>query len=212
MAMSLPPLTPEALRNGILEMCTTGIEMLRLTRDAFRHYSASTIEQVARLGHDLHFKEKRLTDHVAMQLREAPWVLGSAEYLAFQPAALERIGDQVESLARCVGAMHRDGIQFSERATIETMDLFSRSADLLTEIATAIRTPDLVLLVRIHEEGSAFQTLCDEAAFHHEERVIRGTCTPRASSVFLAMLDFSREIERYVHRIVAAVEKTIPAQ
>ncbi len=211
MAMALPRLTEDALRAGILDLCAIAIEMVQLTRDAFKQYSASAIDRVVGLGHDLHLKEKRLTDHVAMQLREAPWVLGAAEHLAFLPAALERIGDQVESLARCVKAMDRDGIQFSERATTEVMTLFNRGADLLTQITDVIRTSDRTPLARIDEAGRAFQALCDEAMLDHEKRVIRGTCTPRASSLYLAMLDFSREIERYVRRMAAAVEKALPA-
>jgi Na+/phosphate symporter len=211
MAMTLPRLTDDALRAGILDMCAIAIEMLQLTRNAFKQSSTAAMEQLAGLGHDLHLKDKRLTAHVAMQLREAPWVLGSAEHLAFVPAALERIGDQVESLARCVQAIHRDSIQFSERATTEVMALFNRGADLLTQLADVIRTHDRTPLARIHEAGQAFQALCDEAMLDHQERVIRGTCTPRASSVYLAMLDFSREIERYVRRMAAAVEKALPA-
>src|SRR5512134_1370411 len=101
MAMSLPKLTPDGLRNGILEMCGHAVEMLRLAREAFQQFSAGTLQDLSDIGRHLHHHEKRLTDHVAMQLREDPTALGAAEHLAFVPAALERIGDSVEALARC---------------------------------------------------------------------------------------------------------------
>jgi len=76
-----------------------------------------TLQDLSDIARHLHHHEKRLTDHVAMQLREYPMSLGSAEHLAFVPAALERVGDSVEAVARCVGALHRDDIPVSERGT-----------------------------------------------------------------------------------------------
>ena len=209
MGMTLPRLTPEALKAAVLEMCEGATEMIRLTRDAFYQHPTATLDKVSGLGRDLHHREKRLTDHVAAQLHEAPWSLGPTEHLAFLPAALERIGDQVEALARCVQGIHREGVPFSDRAFGEIMSLFNRGGDLLTEIANAIRTGDQAAPARIREAGAALQTLCDEAAMHHQDRVLHRTCTPRASSVFLAMLDYFREIERYVRRMSTAVEKSL---
>ncbi len=78
MTMPLPRLALEALRDAVLEMCDMAGQMLRLTRDAFLRHSRSALDQVGSLGRDLHLREKRLTDHVAMQLREYPWSLGTA--------------------------------------------------------------------------------------------------------------------------------------
>jgi Na+/phosphate symporter len=207
MAMPLPKLTPDGLKNGILEMCGHTVEMLRLSRDAFQHYSAGTLQDLADIARHLHHHEKRLTDHVAMQLREHPMSLGPAEHLAFLPAALERIGDSVEALARCIGALHRDDIPISERGQILT--LFGRSIELVECFSSVIRlgTPDA--LAPIRESGDTFQAYCDELSLYHQERLIRGVCTPRASSVFLSMLDSFREIERYVRRMTFQVAKAV---
>jgi Na+/phosphate symporter len=207
--MTLPRLTPEALRDAVLDMCEVAGQMLRLTREAFLQYSRPALDQVAVLGRDLHLREKRLTDHVAMQLREYPWSLGPAEHMAFLPSALERLGDSVEALARCVQSIHRDGIPFSERAFAEVMGLFHRADDLLQDIAAAIRTGDRDRPSRIREEGEHFQKLTDEAAQGHQDRLLRGICASQASSVFLAMLDYFREIERYTRRMSADLEKAL---
>jgi len=209
MTMPLPRLTPEALRDAVIEMCELAGQMLQLTRGAFVQPSPQALEQVAALGRDLHLREKRLTDHVAMQLREYPWSLGTAEHLAFLPGALERVGDCVEALARCVQSIHRDGIPFSERAFSEVMTLFSRAADLVAGVAAAIRTGDRAHLTRVREDGERFQALSDEAALGHQERLIRGECVARASSLFLAMLDYFREIERYTRRMTADLAKAL---
>lgn len=146
-----------------------------------------------------------------MQIREYPWSLGTAEHLAFLPAALERIGDSVEALARCTQSIHREGIPFSDRALQEVLALFSRSAALVDGIAAAIRTGERAGLSRVREAGEQFQGLCDQASAGHQERLLRGICASRASSVFLAMLDYFREIERYTRRMSLDLEKALAA-
>ncbi len=209
MAMVLPRLTPEALRSSILEMCDISLQMLRLTRETFLRHSQSSLEQVASMGRDLHLREKRLTDHVAMQLCEYPWSLGSAEHFAFLPGGLERIGDSVEAVARCVSALHREGLPFSDSATRDVLSLFDFSVTLVEQIAAAIRTGNREGLESIREEGRRFQTFSDHAAHAHQERLIRGLCVPKTSSFFLAMLDYFREIERYTHRMSLELEKAL---
>jgi Na+/phosphate symporter len=209
MTMPLPKMTPETLRNSAVEMCCHATEMLRLSRDAFQQYSAGTLQDLTDLGRHLHHHEKRLTDHVAMQLRAYPGSLGSTEPLAFLPAALERVGDSIEALARCIGVLHRDDIPLSERGHLEIVNLFGRSIELLESITSAIRHGGSKSLEPIREAGEGFQAYCDEIALYHQDRLIRGVCKPRASSVFLSMLDSFREIERYVRRMSVQIEKTL---
>ena len=211
MAMPLPRLTADSLRGAVLEMCEEAQRMLQVTRDVFLGTSGAGLEQVGTLGRDLHLREKRLTDHVAIQLREYPWSLGTAENLVFLPAALERIGDSVEALARCVQGMHRDGIPFSERAVTEVRELFDRALELVNGVAAAIRTGDASCLHRTRAAGEEFQTRSDQVALAHQERLLQGVCAPRASSIFLSMLDAFREIERYTRRVSRDLEKPATA-
>ena len=211
MAMPLPRMTADSLRGAVLEMCEEAQRMLQVTRDAFLGTSGAGLEQVATLGRDLHLREKRLTDHVAMQLREYPWSLGTAEHLVFLPAALERIGDSVEALARCVQTIHRDGIPFSERGVAETRELFDRALELLGGITAAIRSGDASSLPGTRTGGEEFQQRSDRIALSHQERLLQGVCAPRASSLFLSMLDSFREIERYTRRVSRDLEKPASA-
>ncbi len=205
--MPLPKLTPDALQGNLLEMCGHVTEMLRLTQEAFQRYSAAALNDVADIARHVHHHEKRMTAHIAMQLREQPYSLGPAEHFAFLPAALERIGDSVEALARCIALLHREDLPFSEKAHREVLSLFRGAIELIEGLATALRNGRGTVLAGVQETGRAFQVFCDEIAPHHHERLIHGVCTPRASSVFLSMLDAFREIERYVQRMAAAIEK-----
>ena len=211
MGMPLPRLTSENLRNAVLEMCEQAGEMLRLARAGFQHASASSLDRVGTLSREVHLREKRLTEHIAMQIREYPWSLGPAEHLAFLPAALERIADSADALAERARRIRGEGIPISERGVNEIMTLFSRVLDLLVEVMQAIRTGDRGRTIVLREAGERFQALCDEVASRHQDRLIHGVCAPRASSIFLAMLDSFREIERYTRRMSGDLEKALTA-
>jgi Na+/phosphate symporter len=207
--MPLPRLTPEALRAGVLEMCDEAGQMLRLAREAFVKPVPHTQARLAALAQELHRREKRLTDHAAMEVRERPWSLGSAEHLAFLPAGLERVGDCLEALARCQSTLHAEGLGYSERAIGEVMNLYARAGALLEGFTTIVRTGARGELPALRRAAEEFEALCDRVALSHQERVLQGICLPRASSVFLSMLDSFREIERYVRRMSVSVEKAL---
>jgi len=211
MSMPLPRLTPEALRDAMGEMCEMALQMLRKARDGFRQASPPALDEVGALGRDLHLREKRLTEHVAMQIREYPWSLGTAQHLAFLPAALERVGDSVETLARCARALLREGVPYSERGSADVMELFRRAEELLEGIVTAIRTGHRDHLSHVREAGERFQAYGDEVLLSHQDRLLRGICVARASSLFFSMLDGFREIERYTRRMSLDLEKALAA-
>jgi Na+/phosphate symporter len=211
MGTPVPRLTPDTFKAGIAEMCDEAEQMLTLARQAFLQPSARGRQRIAELGQELHRREKRLTDEVSMQLREAPWSLGPVEHLAFFPAALERIGDSVEALLRCEQRLLREGLSYSELAITEIMTLFSKTADLVELIAGVVRTGHPERLNAIRELTEQFEAFADQVGLRHQERLVRGVCMPRASSIFLAMLDSFREIERYVRRMSQELRKALSA-
>ena len=211
MRTPVPRLTPDAFRVGVVEMCEEAGQMLTLAREAFLQPSSTRRQRIGELGQELHRREKRLTDQVSMQLREAPWSLGPVEQLAFLPSALERIGDSVEALIRCEQNLLREGLAYSELAIAEIMALFDKARDLIARVAAVIRAGDREGLAAILELGVQFEAFADQVALRHQERLVRGVCMPRASSIFLAMLDSFREIERYTRRMSQDLQKALAA-
>ncbi len=211
MSMPLPRLSADQLAASLAEMCAQIVEILRLGRHAFLRQDPKPLERVAALGQEVHLREKRLTQHVAMQVREAPWSLGEAERLAFAPAALERIGDAAEALARCTARAIQEGAVFSEGGIVETRTLFDAAIDLVETVGAALKTRNRVLVRHLREDGARLQHQANAFEAAHQDRLLSGVCLPRSSSLYLAMLDGFREIERYTRRLAEALAKT-PAE
>ena len=212
MAMTLPPMTADELRMSILKMVETTVEMLRVTREALLQPSPTALARVTVHENALQQKERWLTDRVAVQLQDSPWTLGAAERLAMLPAGLEGIGVAAEHLAGCVEAIRQEGVPFSEPAFMEILRLFDAGIALVTAVAAALRTPDRMMPSQLQASCAAFRTKCDAAALEHEDRLLRGTCVPRASGIFLTMLDHFGEIEHAVRRIAADLGRALATQ
>jgi len=205
--MPLPRMTAAEFEAALAQTCAQVVEMLRLCRDAFMRMDGKPLERAQALAEEVHLREKRLTQHVAIQLREAPFSLGAAEQLKFAPAALERVGDAVEALARCAGRRIREDVIFSEAAVHEIRTLFDGVTDLVETVGAAVTTRNHVLIRHLREDGARVQGQTHSYETAHQERLMNGVCPSHSSSLYLALLDGFREIERYTRRLADALGK-----
>jgi Na+/phosphate symporter len=190
---------PDRLRSEVAEMCQQAIAMLQLTWEGFKRQQTATLQRAEQLGREIHQREKALTALAVGGSSEAPEAVGE---LVFLPIHLERIGDQIELLIKATRRMIQDGIPFTERAIKEINTLFAKGIELLECVRDVIQTRNRVLLRYILEEGERYQGLADAYGLSHQQRLIEGVCMPKASSIFVAMLDYLRGIEWHTRQIV----------
>jgi Na+/phosphate symporter len=191
----------ESVRGEIQLMCEENVQMLRLTAKAFAMQSPATLEPAKNLGRDIHQREKKLTEMIIQNLTGE---LGSAQThkeLLFVPMHLERVGDNIEDLARAVNTMIKDGIPFTERAMGEVNGLFDKDIELLECVRDAVTTKNKILMRHILDEGKRFDSRVNEFALLHQQRMIEGVCVPKASSLYLAILDYLKGIESHCRQI-----------
>jgi Na+/phosphate symporter len=190
--------TSKNLEEEIRIMCDWTKEMLEATWDGFRRHNREKLNQAEKIGREIHQKEKELTHLIIIRLSAGD---ESVKGLGFLPRHLERIGDNVELLIRCIRTMTHEGTLFSERAIREINTLFNKAIELLECVRDAIRTKNKVLIRYVKEEGEKFHEMIDEYALAHQERLIDGTCISKSSSVYLAILDYLADIERHTRQM-----------
>ncbi len=178
----------------LLPMFEDVLQMLALTRASFNRHDAAGLETAASLGRGVHKREKELTQELLASPPES-------EALRFAPAHLERIGDAIEGVIRCVRTMEAEGTVFTERGEREVNELFDRATELLECARDLTRTGNPVLGRHVELESLRFQDIASEFARAHEERLIEGVCMPRASSAYLAILDYLREVARHARQL-----------
>jgi len=208
--MALPSMGPrlspaeliERARKDIQLMCQQNVEMLTLTARAFATQTTTTLGPATKLGRDIHQLEKALTEMTVRHLtaEEEKTLEGGKEFL-FVPMHLERVGDNIELLIRAVNAMVKDGIPFTERAMGELNGLFGKDIEFLECIRDTVLTKNKVLMRHIVDESRQFDSRIDECALLHQQRMIEGVCVPKASSLFLAILDYLKGVESHCCQI-----------
>ena len=179
---------------ALLPMFQDVLEMLALARAGFNRHDAAGLETAAALGRSIHKREKELTQ----ELLAAP---PEPEALRFVPAHLERMGDAIEGVIRCVRTIDAEGTVFTDRGIREVNELFDRAAEMVECARDLTRTGNQVLARHVEMESLRFQDIASEFARAHEERLIEGVCMPRASSAYLAILDYLREVARHARHI-----------
>lgn len=186
------------LRSEIHAMCEKTVVMLKLTWEGFRRQDARPLEPAGKLGREIHQREKELTQRIAGTVpRQGEGDAG----LYLLPMHLERVGDNIEFLVRAIRTMAQEGVPFSERATKEINSLFSKAVEIVECMRDAIGTKNKVLIRHILEDGQRFEQIANDFAVHHQERLIEGVCVPKASSVYLAILDYLKGIESHIRQM-----------
>ncbi len=185
-----------ATAEQLLPMFQDALEMLALTWASYRRHDAAGLELAAAIGRSVHKREKDLTERL---LASDP----SGAGLTFIPAHLERVGDATEGLIRCLRTMWSEGTVFTERGTREINQLMDKASELLECARDLALTRNRVLAQHVELESMRFHEMASDFARAHEERLIEGVCLPKASSAYLAMVDYLREIVRHARRIGA---------
>ncbi len=173
----------------LLAMCEQAEALLQALDRAFTHYDRAALARAEQLAAEIHGAERPLTT----ALLRSRW--------AFVPGHLERIGDQAETILRCVRIILGDGVPFSDRAVGEVGELMGRAAELLRLVRDTLQTRNRFLLDTLARKGKALATRAAGFAEAHEARLVEGVCSPRASSLFLAIIDSLRGIEWHARQI-----------
>jgi Na+/phosphate symporter len=187
----------------IIRLADQTIEMLRMAREAFLKQRRPLVAQVLTLGHDVHRAEKALTATLVPGATDGGAPMGGERI--FVPMHLERIGDNIEAFARAVDRQMQDGVVFTDRAMHEIDRLLDKALELLEATRDILRTGNRTLVHHVLAAGPCFQATASEFASFHQERLIQGVCVPRASSIYLAMVDYVRGVERHLRDIVQKV-------
>jgi Na+/phosphate symporter len=197
----------DARYREILAMSQKLLDIIQLLGDAFRKQDRSALGTAERLGREVHRHEKVLMETL-VTMADAATRPPSEEITVYVPMHLERVGDNLESLTRAIGTMIADGILFTDRAMREVNSLLEMTVELIECVHDAVRTRNRALIRNILIVSKQCESMANEFALFHEQRLIEGVCQPRASSLYLAIFDYLKGVEWHIRQVA---EKLAPA-
>jgi len=191
------------LEEGLLIMASKLMEMNRLIAKSFILPDQAKSARISELGREVHEEEKVLTSTLEIDRSADPEMLRA---LVLFPTRLERVGDFLESLANCARIKARDGIPFSDRAQAELEGLFDLFGDILRNLRDTLSIRNKVLLSYMKGQHDKLHQMTIDFALHHEDRLIEGLCSPKASSLYMDILDSAKSAN---HQIKAMTESLL---
>jgi len=190
----------------VLRMCESTKEMFELTFEGLRKLNKERLSQAEEIGQEIHLKEKTLVPLIIAALSKSREPARNLELLSLVPTHLERIGDNIELLIRCSNSIIEEGICFSDKALKEINMLFENLTELLQYVGDIIKTNNKVLVTHVLEEIKNFQEIVNEYSIWHYDRLIEGSCLPKASSSYLAIIDYLSEIASHIKWITRSYQ------
>lgn len=194
------------LSREIINMCNLTKTMLELTWEGFRKLNRKRLIEAENLGREIHRKEKHLTELAIAEHARNQAMERELESLRFFPSHLERVGDNIELIIRCTNGIIGEGICYSNKAIDEINTLFGKSTELLECLKDALIINNKVLVAHILDDSEKFHEMVSEYSMWHYDRLIKGNCISKASSSFLAMLDYFSEIIRHIREMADGMD------
>lgn len=200
-----PPPEMTCLEEGLLIMSTKLIEMAELCHKNLILFDRTKSERCDTLGQEVHQEEKGLTgDLVCNPATTTGDVLKT---LVLFPGRLERVGDLLESIVNVGAIKNRDGIPFSDKAQVELATLFGLFTLELKNFRELLRTLSKSILEKILTQSKDVAQMTIEFALAHEERLVDGLCSPKASSLYLDILDSVKNANQHVREMCESIRK-----
>lgn len=183
-------------------MCLKAEGMLHTTIDGFIRHSEKRIKQAEEIGDDIFKDEKELTGFLVGIPGKTEEENEQLKELIAAVSHLHRVAEALKNMLPIVRNKIKDEILFSNKAVEELKYLFENTRKILKSAGDAFLTGNPVLVKYVLEEGVRLNEVGDNYAIEHEDRLISGVCVPKASPLYINILDCLSRVNWHTMRAV----------
>lgn len=170
--------------SDILEECISSLQT------AFIYNNLSPLIEVSEKLNALKKQADLLTEKVVTLARDNP----DLRHYVPIPTHILRIAENIEKVSEAISTKIKEDILFSDRAVSEVTFLFQRLIDIMRPASDLILAPNSIIGNYIRESEAGIVRRANDYATLHEERLIEGLCLPKASALYINMLDNIKNI------------------
>ena len=176
--------TIKDLKKEIYLLMRKAQEMLELTEDGFMKNKLASLDQADELAKEIHTKEDALTATLAKMASAN----SEARALLIVPSYIEKIATSIKRITENSRVRIKEGMLFSDKAILETGNLFTKAKDVLKKAGEAAITSSPATVESALTESDVMERIANDYATAHEERLVTGECSPKSSSTYLCIL------------------------
>ena len=197
------------IKNKISQMASLSLKMWETTFRAFMEHDLALVSVVLDDENKLNNMEKELTQGLVELTR------ASSDQAEKNNAALytdivgdlELIGDYCKDILERVQIKIEEKLLFSDEAVEEYKQLYEKSREALDEVAMVLAKDNVCFAKDVLKEKGHIDTLVDQYRQHHNQRLVKGLCSPFACNMFLNILDFTAAIYYHTQKIARNLVK-----
>lgn len=193
--------TVKEIKKDIYLMIHKTDEMLKLIEDAFTKNTIKPLDQATEIAREIHLKEDELTAVLAKLASSDP----AARAVLSVPPLVEKAATSMERIIENIRNKIREGLLFSDKAMLETSQMIAKTSDLLKKAGEAFVTASPATINAVLEAGDAVIRLSNDFATAHEDRLVTGECSPKASSTYLCILYAFEDIASFTKDAIRKV-------
>ncbi len=193
--------TSKELIGNLHNMSRNAEDCVYLLQKAFIYNSSQALDECEAKAKEIHESEKVFTKVFIDEVKVDPVL---RVYVPV-PGHIERIGDYIEDIIGCVRTKIKEGILFTDKAISEATFLMERLQEILKNTSDIILARNRIVREYIKESAAEVSRSANEFATMHEERLVEGLCTPKASPLFLDILDAIKGISWHSKEIAEKI-------
>jgi Na+/phosphate symporter len=180
--------------NDLSEKTEESISMLQ---NAFFYNKLRFIEDARSLTESIREKKDLLTAELEEAAQDSP---NLKAYISI-PKHLERISDHIDKIAENMASKINEKILFSDKAMSEVTFLLQRTKEILNTMTDFILARNTFIAIYLKESEQEIERSATKFSTLHEDRLIEGLCTDKASGIFLNILSSIKVIAWHTRQI-----------
>lgn len=178
----------------MIRVCESLGKMLELASQGYRMLTEESIKNAEKMINEVRRSSSELTGHLISKGSGGKKGKEWAKPFLSMASRFDRMSYNLEGIVDRLRAMVRGNVLFSDRAVKEINDIFQKTLEILRNLPDLILTENRLLAQQIEEKGKSVFKAADGYSEGHEERLIEGVCMPKASPIYLGILESLKAI------------------
>lgn len=178
---------------GVLErisgMCFKVESMLSLCMDGFMKHKIKMIDEAKEVSQVIHDEENELISLLSNKAAKSEMDKELIKSMMAVVGHIEMATNGLDVILQNVRIKVDEGVLFSDKGVNEISHLFKETLNVLKTAGDAILTKNEVLKKYVADKYISLTQTVDAYSEEHEDRLIKGICQPKSSSLYLNIVD-----------------------
>lgn len=172
--------------------------------DGFMRHKIALIDEAKKTSHAIHDEENELISLLSTKAAKSNSDDGLIKSMMAVIGHLEMATNALDGILQHVKIKVNEGVLFSDKGVSEISHIFRETLDVVKTAGDAIVTKNEVLKKYVIDKYASLTQTVNAYSEEHEDRLIRGICQPKSSSLYLSIAD---SLVKVVWHMKQAVER-----